>query len=103
MEDFEKVLVKVNPDGSQVRVKDVAKVEKGPERYGFNTRYNRMPAAAMAISLATGANALDTAKRVKDKVKELSQFLPPGLKVIFPYDTTPFVRLSIEEVSYNFV
>ncbi|HBT88122.1 efflux RND transporter permease subunit [Desulfobacter sp.] len=98
VEDFEKVLVKVNPDGSQVRVKDVAKVEKGPERYGFNTRYNRNPAAAMAISLATGANALDTAERVKDKVKELSQFLPPGLEVIFPYDTTPFVRLSIEEV-----
>lgn len=98
VEDFEKVLVKVNPDGSQVRVKDVAKVEKGPERYGFTTRYNRMPAAAMAISLATGANALDTAKRVKDKVTELTQFLPPGLKVIFPYDTTPFVRLSIEEV-----
>ncbi|MGD9825967.1 efflux RND transporter permease subunit, partial [Desulfobacter sp.] len=98
VEDFEKVLVKVNPDGSQVRVKDVAKVEKGPESYGFTTRYNRMPAAAMAISLATGANALDTATRVKDKVKELSQFLPPGLKVIFPYDTTPFVRLSIEEV-----
>ncbi|WP_321495186.1 efflux RND transporter permease subunit [uncultured Desulfobacter sp.] len=98
IEDFEKILVKVNPDGSQVRVKDVARVEKGSETYGFNTRYNRMPAAAMAISLATGANALDTAKRVKDKVKELSQFLPPGLKVIFPYDTTPFVRLSIEEV-----
>nr|WP_321401053.1 efflux RND transporter permease subunit [uncultured Desulfobacter sp.] len=98
IEDFENILVKVNPDGSQVRVKDVASVEKGPERYGFNTRYNRMPAAAMAISLATGANALDTATRVKDKVKELSQFLPEGLKVIFPYDTTPFVRLSIEEV-----
>ncbi|WP_020585263.1 efflux RND transporter permease subunit [Desulfobacter curvatus] len=98
VEDFEKILVKVNPDGSQVRVKDVAKVEKGPERYGFNTQYNRMPAAAMAISLATGANALDTAKRVKDKVNELSQFLPPGLKIIYPYDTTPFVRLSIEEV-----
>ncbi|WP_035237859.1 efflux RND transporter permease subunit [Desulfobacter vibrioformis] len=98
VDDFEKILVKVNPDGSQVRVKDVAKVEKGPETYGFTTRYNRMPAAAMAISLATGANALDTANRVKDKIKELSQFLPTGLKVIFPYDTTPFVRLSIEEV-----
>ncbi len=98
VEDFEKILVKVNPDGSQIRVKDVAQVEKGPETYGFNTRYNRKPAAAMAISLATGANALDTAKRVKDKVGELSEFLPEGLKVIFPYDTTPFVRLSIEEV-----
>ena len=98
VEEFENVLVKVNPDGSHIRVKDVARVEKGPELYGFTTRYNRMPAAAMAVTLATGANALDTAKRVKAKVAELSRFLPEGLKVIYPYDTTPFVKLSIEEV-----
>lgn len=97
-EDFEKILIKVNPDGSQVRVRDVARVELGSESYGFTTKYNEKPACAMAISLATGANALDTAQRVKDKVKELSVFMPKGLKIVYPYDTTPFVRLSIKEV-----
>ncbi len=97
-EDFEKILIKVNPDGSQVRVRDVARVELGSENYGFTTKYNEKPACAMAISLATGANALDTAQRVKDKVKELSVFMPKGLKIVYPYDTTPFVRLSIKEV-----
>ena len=97
-EDFEKILIKVNPDGSQVRVRDVARVELGSESYGFTTKYNEKPACAMAITLATGANALDTAQRVKDKVKELSVFMPKGLKIVYPYDTTPFVRLSIKEV-----
>jgi len=97
-EDFEKILIKVNPDGSQVRVRDVARVELGSESYGFTTKYNEKPACAMAITLATGANALDTAQRVKDKVKDLSVFMPKGLKIVYPYDTTPFVRLSIKEV-----
>jgi len=98
VEDFERILVKVNTDGSHIRVKDVARVELGSETYGYTTRYNRQPACAMAISLATGANALDTAKRIKEKVKELSVFMPEGLQIAYPYDTTPFVRLSIREV-----
>lgn len=98
VEDFEKILINVNSDGSQVRLKDIARVELGSESYGFKSRYNGKPASAMAVSLATGANALDTATRIKDRVEELSVFLPQGLKVVYPYDTTPFVRLSIEEV-----
>ncbi|WP_320041981.1 efflux RND transporter permease subunit [uncultured Desulfobacter sp.] len=98
VDDFENILVKVNTDGAQIRVKDVARVELGSETYGFTTRYNGMPGCAMAITLATGANALDTAKRIKDKVKDLSVFMPEGLKIVYPYDTTPFVRLSIQEV-----
>ncbi len=98
VKDFEEILIKVNPDGSHIRVKDVARVELGSETYGFSTHYNGMPACAMAVSLASGANALDTAARVKAKVSELSAFLPSGLKVVYPYDTTPFVRLSIKEV-----
>jgi len=98
VEDFENILVKVNTDGAQIRVRDVARVELGSETYGFTTRYNGKPACAMAITLATGANALDTAQRIKDKVKELSVFMPEGLHIAYPYDTTPFVRLSIQEV-----
>ena len=98
VDDFENILVKVNTDGAQIRVKDVARVELGSESYGFISRYNGKPASAMAISLATGANALDTAQRIKDKVKDLSVFMPEGLHIAYPYDTTPFVRLSIQEV-----
>ncbi len=97
-DDFNDILVKVNSDGSQVRIKDVARVELGSETYSFSTRYNGKPACAMAITLATGANALDTAARVKAKMTELSAFAPEGLKVVYPYDTTPFVKLSIKEV-----
>lgn len=98
-EDFEKILVKVNPDGSQVRLKDVAKIELGVQTYNRIGRYKGKDASGMAVSLATGANALDTGNRIKAKVKELSAFMPAGLKVVYPYDTTPFVRLSIEEVA----
>ncbi len=96
--DFEKILIKVNPDGSQVRLKDLAKVNLGVQSYDTVGRFKGKPASGMAVSLATGANALDTGNRIKEKVKALSAFMPPGLKVIYPLDTTPFVRLSIEEV-----
>jgi HAE1 family hydrophobic/amphiphilic exporter-1/multidrug efflux pump len=96
--DFEQILVKVNTDGSQVRLKDIAKVELGVQSYDFKTRYKGMPASGMAVSLATGANALETAKLVKAKINELSTYMPSGLQVVYPYDSTPFVELSIHEV-----
>ncbi|WP_415239022.1 efflux RND transporter permease subunit [Seleniivibrio woodruffii] len=96
--DFEKILVKVNTDGSQVRLKDVAKIELGVQSYDFVTRYKGMPASGMTISLATGANALETAELVKSKIDELSAYMPEGMKVVYPYDSTPFVELSIHEV-----
>ena len=98
VEDFENILIKVNKDGSQVNLRDLARVELGVQSYNRVARYKGMEASAMAVSLSTGANALDTAQRVKDKIKELSAFMPQGLKVAYPYDTTPFVKLSIEEV-----
>ncbi|MEA3131538.1 MAG: multidrug efflux pump, partial [Paraburkholderia sp.] len=97
-EQFGNVLLKVNPDGSQVRIKDVARIELGGENYNFDTKYNGQPTAGFGIQLATGANALATAKAVRAKVAELSKYFPHGLVVQYPYDTTPFVRLSIEEV-----
>ncbi|PMS17434.1 hydrophobe/amphiphile efflux-1 family RND transporter [Trinickia dabaoshanensis] len=96
--DFGNVQLKVNADGSQVRIKDVARVELGGETYNFDTKYNGQPTAGMGIQLATGANALQTAKEVRAKIDELSKYFPHGLVVKYPYDTTPFVRLSIEEV-----
>ncbi|EMN5134248.1 efflux RND transporter permease subunit, partial [Burkholderia contaminans] len=97
-EQFGNILLKVNQDGSQVRLKDVAKLELGGENYNFDTKYNGQPTAALGIQLATNANALATAKAVRAKIDELAPFFPHGLVVKYPYDTTPFVKLSIEEV-----
>jgi len=96
--EFEAILLHTQADGSAVRLRDVARIELGSENYGSIGRFNGKPAAGLAIKLATGANALDTVRRVDAKLDELSKFFPPGVKVIKPYDTTPFVRISIEEV-----
>ncbi len=97
-EQFGNIFLKVNPDGSQVRLKDVARVELGPESYSLQSKYNGQEAAGLAIKLAAGANALDTAAAVKATIAKLEPLFPPGLKVGYPYDTTPFVRISIEGV-----
>ncbi|ACC72640.1 efflux RND transporter permease subunit [Paraburkholderia phymatum] len=97
-EQFGNVLLKVNQDGSQVRVKDVARIELGGENYNFDTEYNGQPTAGFGIQLATGANALETATLVRAKIDQLSKNFPHGLVVKYPYDTTPFVKMSIEEV-----
>ncbi len=98
VEEFENIVLRVNLDGSQVRLKDVARVELGVQNYDTTVRYKGQPATGMAISLATNANALETARLVKAKMAELSKFMPAGIKVVYPYDTAPYVKLSIEEV-----
>src|ERR1700734_3473355 len=97
-EAFNRVLLKVNTDGSQVRLRDVARIGLGAESYAIYTEYNGKPAAGLAVKLAPGANALDCAKAVRATMDKLAPFFPPGLKLIYPYDTTPFVRVSIDEV-----
>jgi hydrophobe/amphiphile efflux-1 (HAE1) family protein len=97
-EEFAAVPLRVNPDGSIVRVRDVGRTELGTERYGRFTLYNGKPASAMAVRQAPGANALDTADAVKAKMKELSRYFPHGMKAIYPYDTSPFVRVAIQDV-----
>ncbi|MDR7344331.1 multidrug efflux pump [Pantoea alhagi] len=97
-EEFGKILLKVNPDGSQVRLRDVATIELGGENYEIIARFNGQPASGLGIKLATGANALDTADAVKAELSRLSPTFPAGLKVVYPYDTTPFVKISIFEV-----
>ncbi|MFM9927606.1 efflux RND transporter permease subunit [Variovorax sp. H27-G14] len=97
-EEFEDILLRTQTDGSQVRLRDVARIELGSEAYNTVGRYNGKPAAGLAIKLATGANALNTVKAIDARVAELEKFFPQGMKVNKPYDTTPFVRLSIEDV-----
>ncbi|PWK32649.1 efflux RND transporter permease subunit [Cupriavidus plantarum] len=96
--EFEAILLKTTTDGASVRLRDVAKIEIGSESYDATSRYNGMAATGLGIKLATGANALSTATAVKAKVAELSTSLPAGVKAVYPYDTTPFVTLSIREV-----
>lgn len=98
VEQFENILLRVNADGSKVTVGDVAYVELGGQNYNIVARYNRQPSTGLAINLATGANALDTAKLVKERLAELEQFFPQGVELVIPYDTTPFVEISIQEV-----
>ncbi|NLD53057.1 MAG: efflux RND transporter permease subunit [Burkholderiaceae bacterium] len=97
-EQFRQILVRSNPDGSALRLGDVARVELGAETYEFLSFYNQKPAVGIAVSMATGANALDTAEAVRAKVAELQPFFPAGMEVVVPFDTTPFVKVSIESV-----
>jgi HAE1 family hydrophobic/amphiphilic exporter-1 len=97
-EEFSAIPLRINADGSIVRVRDVGRTELGTERYGILTLYNGLPGSALAVRQAAGANALDTADAVKAKMAELSRYFPPGMKVIYPYDTTPFVKVAINEV-----
>lgn len=97
-EEFADIPIRINPDGSVIRIKDIGRTELGAERYDVTAEYNGKASAAMGIRQAAGANALDTANSVKKKLEEMSRYFPPGMKIIYPYDTTPFTRVAIEEV-----
>jgi HAE1 family hydrophobic/amphiphilic exporter-1 len=97
-EEFAAVPLRTNPDGSIVRLRDVGRTELGTERYGSKTLTNGKPSAALAVRQAPGANALATADAIKAKMEDLSRYFPPGMKVIYPNDTTPFVKEAIKEV-----
>jgi len=97
-EEFAAIPLRTNPDGSIVRVKDVGQTELGTEWYDVQAFFNGKPSAGLAIRQAPGANALDTADAVKKKLEEMSRYFPPGMKVVYPYDTTPFARVAIGEV-----
>ena len=102
-EQFQNILLKVNPDGSQVRVKDVADVALGGQNYSVDAQYNGSPASGMAIKLAPGANALDTAAAIRKTIATLEPFFPPGMKAVYPYDTTPVVKESITGVVHTLI
>ena len=102
-EQFENILLKVNTDGSQVRLRDVAKVELGAENFSISAKHDNQPSAAIALRLGTGANALDTIARVRATLKNLEPTFPKGLKVVYPYDTGPVISESIEGVVHSLV
>ncbi len=102
-EQFDNIVLRTNSDGSTVKLKDVATSKIGTENYDIEARYKGKPIGGMAIRLAAGANALDTGNRVKAKMAELSKYFPPGMQVVYPYDTTPFVKISIEEVVHTLI
>ncbi|PZX14327.1 HAE1 family hydrophobic/amphiphilic exporter-1/multidrug efflux pump [Palleronia aestuarii] len=97
-EDFRQIVLRAETDGGLVLLSDVADVEIGAESYNFESRFDGAPAAGMAISLASGANALDTATAVEERMAEFAAAFPEGIDYVIPYDTTPFVEISIEEV-----
>ncbi|AYD03008.1 efflux RND transporter permease subunit [Neorhizobium sp. NCHU2750] len=101
--DFERIILRVNTNGANVRLSDVARVEIGQESYTTTSRSDRQPASGFAVNLATGANALDTAAVVKAKMAQIAPSLPANVKIIYPYDTTPFVSLSIEKVVHTLI
>ena len=96
--DFQKIILKVNSDGSQVRLSDVARVEIGSQDYNRIVRFNRKTAIGMQVILASDANTIEVAKNVKAKMEELKVLLPSKIKVVYPFDASPFVILSIKEV-----
>ncbi|WP_421999835.1 efflux RND transporter permease subunit [Roseovarius mucosus] len=97
-EDFRQIVLRAETDGGLVLLDDVARVEIGAENYATTARFNTDPAAGMAITLAPGANALDTARAIKERMVEFARFFPEGVDYVIPYDTTPFVEISIKEV-----
>ncbi|MBF0118139.1 MAG: efflux RND transporter permease subunit [Desulfobacterales bacterium] len=97
-DQFASIPIRTNPDGSTLKIKDVGRTELGTEFYDIEAFYNGKPCAGLAIRQAPGANALDTADAVKNKLAEMSRYFPQGMKVVYPFDTTPFIRVAINEV-----
>lgn len=98
VDEFNNIILRANPDGAQVRLKDVARLELGSQGYDSIVRYKRKPATGIAVSLASGANAIKTANAVKEKIAEISKSLPKSVRIVYPYDTTPFIKVSIKSV-----
>lgn len=97
-EEFGAIVLRANPDGSSVRLRDVARIEIGGESYAFSTRLNGKPSAAIAVQLSPSGNAMSTSAAIKERMDELAKFFPQGLEYSVPYDTSPFVAVSIEKV-----
>jgi len=99
--EFGAIVLRANPDGSSVRLRDVARIEIGGESYAFSTRLNRQPTAAIGVQLSATGNALATSNAIQAKMNELARFFPPGIEYSIPYDTSPFVKVSIEKVLHT--
>ncbi|TCV97041.1 multidrug efflux pump [Luteibacter rhizovicinus] len=102
-EQFGDIILRANNDGTIVHLKDVARVELGPQNYGFNATWNGISTGSFGVQLLPGANALDVANAVRAKMDELSRSFPDGVTWFAPYDTTKFVTISIEEVVHTLI
>lgn len=102
-EEFGSIVLRANPDGSSVRLRDVARVEVGGESYNFSSRLNGKPSAAIGVQLSPTGNALQTSEGVRATMEELSRYFPQGLEYEIPYDTSPFVKISIEKVIHTLI
>ena len=102
-EDFENIVLRSETDGGLVLLQDVARVEVGAENYATIARFNGNPSSGLALQLASGANALETAERVKERLAEYAEFFPEGVSYVIPYDTTPFIEISIHEVQKTLI
>ena len=98
VEEFGNIILRVNDDGATIRLKDVARIKIGADQYNMSAEFNDQPATGFGINLASGANALDTAQALRDKIAQLQANFPAGLEVVYPFDITPFVKLSIKSV-----
>ena len=103
VEEFENILLRVNTDGTMVRLKDIARVELGSESYQYSGTENGLPSSGVAIRLAANANALDTAKNVKALIEDLAPYFPEWIDYSYPYDTTDFIKVSINEVFHTLI
>jgi hydrophobe/amphiphile efflux-1 (HAE1) family protein len=102
-EEFGAIRLRTTENGAVVRLRDVARVAKGAEIYGFDTQFNGKPASGFGVRLATGANALQTVDAVKAEIERIAKDFPSDVKVAYPYDSTPFVRLSVEQVIHTLI
>lgn len=102
-DEFRDLLILTTGEGASVRLGDVARVEMGAENYSTVAKYNGQPAAGMAVSLASGANALETAEGVRGAMERLSEQFPDDISVVYPYDSTPFISTSIHEVQKTLI
>ncbi|AAK90185.1 acriflavine resistance protein B [Agrobacterium tumefaciens] len=102
-EEFGSIVLRANPDGSSVRLRDVARVEVGGESYNFSSRLNGKPSAAIGVQLSPTANAMQTSEGVRATMEELSRYFPQGIEYEIPYDTSPFVKISIEKVIHTLI
>ncbi len=100
-EEFRNIIIRMNSDGSFVKLQDVADVQLGTSNYQFSGEYNRQPTTGIGIRLASGANAIGTSARVIQEVERLKQYMPAGYEVVYPFDTTPFIKISINEVVHT--
>src|SRR5690606_17717091 len=102
-EEFARILLKVSPDGSQVRLGDVAELSLGSQNFAISGQFNGKPSAGLALRLATGGNVLDTAQRVRELIDSRAAYFPEGVNVVYPYETAPVVKASINSVVYTLI